>query len=194
VVLRVIAALIVIFVSIGSAYGNWVVSEGDIQYMYLQGGAGPELQVTLGYGEPSNTIGDEIWFNDSGIYDVSGDPDFQGFLVLATNGLSNTVYVTLSDKYGVTLSLRYPTTDAELSWLGHYPDLAPWDISGAWLAVDSIMPSAQGIGVGVHWEFTAVPEPMTAALLGLGCCTGSCLRRNRARGIFIGEIRVYSTF
>jgi hypothetical protein len=148
--------------------------------MYLKGGEGPLFQTTIGYGDPSNTIGDEVWFGQAGIYDVSTDSSFSGFLIPATNGTWDAFYFTLSDQYGHAASMYLDTMYIELSWLGHYPDLAPLEITGARLAVETIFPSFQGTGVGVHWEFLGVPEPGSLILLAAGLLLTRHPRRQAA--------------
>jgi hypothetical protein len=58
------------------------------------------IELTLGYDDPENTIGDGIWLTGPGIIDLSSDPDLAGFLALATNGVDNPMMVSLRDAAG----------------------------------------------------------------------------------------------
>jgi hypothetical protein len=130
------------------------------------------LQLTLGYGDASNTIGTGLWHRGPGIYDLAADPGLDGFLTHATNGLDDTLTVTVTDVDG------YQNIYAQFSWeatlFGRGPgssvDLAPLQINNVLLDVYDVQP-AGGLGGGydviyARWLFLGTPEPSALTFSG----------------------------
>lgn len=145
---------------------------------------GLTVEVTLGYGDPGNTIGDGISFAGPGVLDVSNDPDIEGFFTYATNGLDDTITMGITDGDGFQSVL--PFSDGwEGAILGNATDLAPLEVTGAQLRVFDVYiddPGDASLGVVVaRWEFLGVPEPTTIGLVALG---GILLRGRRWKGDF----------
>lgn len=127
------------------------------------------LQLTIGYGEPSVTIGEDVWFSSPGILDLSGDPDLPRFLRYAANGLNDPITVTITEGDGLQSEFSFSGWGSEGMLLGHWPDLSPLQVTGAQLKVFdvSIGPSHLGgqAAALVRWEFTGIPEPSTFPMM-----------------------------
>jgi len=137
------------------------------------------LKLTLGYGDVSNTVGSTLWFSEPGIFDLSLDAGFQGFLSYATNGMDDPIYVTIADMDGHESLLPFSSGNWEWMFLGGFPDLFPLEITGAQLHVLDVFvgPLSNGGsgGTRVQWEFLGVPEPSTLgslAISGFALCGG----------------------
>jgi hypothetical protein len=180
-VVRSVAILIAVSASARVGGADQVVARGDVHYLFLQGGTGSLFQTTIGYGSPANTIGNDVWFDGIGVYDVSTSDGFPGFLQTATNGLQDAVVLTMSDLWGHNASMVFGAWWGEEYWLGHYPDLTPLQVTGGRLAVESLSLHAQGVDAAIRWEFLGIPEPATLTLLTISfCCVAG--RRGIARG------------
>ncbi|HPD32208.1 MAG TPA: hypothetical protein PLL20_19615 [Phycisphaerae bacterium] len=117
------------------------------------------IQITLGYGEPENTIGEQVWIMGPGVYDLSGDPDMGCFLNMASDGIPEFLSVAIFDAAGASISC--PDALGEPQTLGVEPwtvDLNGLDATGIQLSVWDL--SLAG-GCIVHWEVTGLPEPAT---------------------------------
>jgi hypothetical protein len=179
-IVRFLPVVACVLASAHGSVADQVVSRGDVYYLFLQSGTGPQFQTTIGYGSPTNTIGDDIWFDGVGVYNASGGLGFPGFLTWATNGISDAFLVSLSDSAGHTASGVFHSSYDELGWYGHYPDLAPLEVAGARLVVESLSLSTRGAFLDIHWEFLGTPEPASAYLFALGT---ACLLARTRRGI-----------
>lgn len=123
------------------------------------------LEVTIGYGDPSNTIGAGLWHTGPGVYDLSGDPGWAGFLVNATDGLVDVLTVTVTDTEGY--QDVYCWNDWEAFLFGQDPythvDLYPLEVTGVLFEVIGVYPA--GLGgidydiIEVRYDFLGVPEP-----------------------------------
>jgi hypothetical protein len=126
---------------------------------------------SLGYGDPSNTVGDEVWFSEAGVYDLSADPDLPGFLEYATNGIDDEIYITVRDEDGFSSIWPFHYPGSESMWLGVYEiptDLADVNPAGVQLRVSEVFAwgGEEGqAGALVQWEFLGVPEPATGLLI-----------------------------
>lgn len=172
--------------STGCAFGDLVVSRGDEMHIWLEGAVGPEFQVVFGYedpfgqkwADPSTIIGDDLWFDQPGFYDLSGDPEFAGFLSYASNGTTDFMRLLLFDSQ--SLKLVIPLGEDVV--LGRFPDLTPFTVSGARLHVEGITPQADGVQLIIQMEYLGVPEPASAILAaGIACIAAT--RRCRVMGI-----------
>jgi len=98
---RILFIIPLIFAS--TTFGDWIVSTGaPFGYLAPNPSYAPGeliLEITIGYGDESNTIGDGLWHTGPGIYDLS-NPDLPGFLEYATNGLEDDVSVSVTDIFG----------------------------------------------------------------------------------------------
>ncbi len=141
------------------------------------------LQVTLGYGDPSNTIGGGLWHTGPGVYNLANDPGLAGFIEHASDGLVDTLIVTVADSRGYQNA--YALYDPEAMLFGRnrnsYVDLAPLQVTGVLLdVVDVERADGSGTvfdGIYVRYDFVGVPEPETLLLVtaSLGM---TCIRRN----------------
>lgn len=127
------------------------------------------FEITIGYGEASNTIGSGLWHSGPGTWDLSNDPGFGGFSALATNGTADPLTVTVTDVDGrqwVEPSLT------EGGLLSRPVDLSPLDITGIRLVVLGIttfeFEGAWYTYIAVRYDALGVPEPTTALLMALG--------------------------
>lgn len=121
------------------------------------------IEITFGYGDPSNTIGDGVWHSEPAMHDLSNDPDLAGFLEYATNGKDDELLVTITDQLGHTKSFPYGT---ESMLYGTFPavDLYQYKISAVMLEICGIYYQAQGHPFDVielRFMFYGVPEPTT---------------------------------
>jgi hypothetical protein len=143
---------------------------------------GLTVEVTLGYGDPGNTIGDGIWFSAPGVFGVSNDPDIEGFFTYATNGLDDTMTMEITDGDGFQHVLLF-SAGWEGAILGNAPDLSPLEVTGGQLRVfDAYIDDSDDDNLGLvvaRWEFLAVPEPTTIGLMALGGIV-LCWRRWRS--------------
>jgi hypothetical protein len=125
--------------------------------------------ISLGYGQPENTIGDEVWFSETGVYDLSEEPDLPGFITMATNGVVDDMEITVKDEDHYSETYHFIPTDVEVMWLGTFPDLVGYVISGAQLRVLDIAYGGASqnypAAVSVQWEFLGVPEPASLLLM-----------------------------
>jgi len=161
---RIVAFVIAVLGCGTCAFGTQILSQGDLLCFYLPDGTGPLLKFTLGYGDPANTIGDAVWFSGPGSYDMSSDPDFAGFLVRATDGISDNTRISLSDMFGKSIIGPVPETLV----FGSNPDLTGLPVTGAIVNVLEIDPYLSGLRVVMRWDFTGVPEPSMVFLSGAG--------------------------
>jgi hypothetical protein len=182
---RLIPFLCVVLSSATCALGNQIICRGYTLNIVLENGISP-FQLTLGYkvkpGElvdPATVIGNGVWYDSPGVYDFSQDPEWSLFSQWATNGINDTLLMTLSDQYGAQLDILF----GENMWVGQYPDLAPLEPTGVRLCVEEILPyDPQYFGpiVVVHLEFLGVPEPGSLILLAAGLLLTRHPRRHAA--------------
>ena len=138
-------------------------------------------EITIGYGAESNTLGDGLWRTQPGFYDLSGDPDLDGFLTQAANGQGDEITITITDGEGHQSAPGYPP-DTEYFIYARYgfADLFPLEVTGVRLNLLSFYPPGVGgtSGVTVRWEFLGIPEPATGLMLSV---TGLLLLRRGRR-------------
>ncbi len=134
------------------------------------------MEVTVGYGDPRNTIGQGLWITRPGVYDMTGDPHIAAFLALATDGIAQPMYVTIDN--GARIGpLWYP----EDVIFARYPriDLSPLEITGVELIVPTIDREPEGYCSGIvhRLVYRGVPEPAAASLAALGGLAVGARRR-----------------
>ena len=127
----------------------------------------------MSYGNESSAIGDGIWFSEPGVFDLSGDPDFQGFLSYAQNGVNDAFVITASEKEGPIETYCFDISSWEFYWFGGWPDLLPYKVTGFRLQVfdvqvDDQSPSGGDALAMAQWQFLGVPEP---SMILLYACT-----------------------
>jgi len=127
------------------------------------------FQLTIGYGEASNTIGSGLWHSGPGTWDLSDDPGFGGFSALATNGAADRLTVTVTDVHGQQWVEPF---FHENDLFSRPVDLSPLEITGIQLVVLGIT-SFEFNGVwythiGARYDALGVPEPAAALLMALG--------------------------
>ena len=169
--------------SAGCAFGDLVVSRGDEMHIWLDGAVGPSFQVTFGYHSidlpdwtlPSTTMGDDLWFDQPGTYDLSQDPQFAGFLSYATNGITDLVGLLFFDQQDLRLGFHL----GESIWLGGFPDLGQSVITGCRINVKHITPASNGYRLTIQMEYLGVPEPASALLAGAAMSAVRSTRRRK---------------
>jgi len=162
---RVLFAVAVL-VNTSCALGDWIVSRGETMQIWFYQGQGPQIQFSIVYEEPGgvdpNTlIGDDLWFDQPGIYDLSGDPQFFEFLSYATNGKSDPGELQVFDQ----ASLRLDGFMTEELWLGRFPDLAPLAVTRGQMHVLDIALQSEGVRLTIQMEYLGVPEPASILLV-----------------------------
>jgi len=126
------------------------------------------LEITLGYGDPSNTIGEGLWHSQVGSYDLTNDTSMNAFLVPAADTMLDQMEIILTDKDGYQVNFHLSEMlvfmfDPQYQW-------PPWQITGVQLTVLDILPPSTycaGGGIVVRWDFLGVPEPSGLILCGI---------------------------
>jgi len=168
---RLVLFAVAVLVSTSCALGDWIVSRGETMQIWFYQGQGPQIQFSIVYEEPGgvdpNTlIGDDLWFSMPGTYDLSLDDQFQAFLSQATNGQKKKLRLSLADRSGA--EVLFPFLSEGLMF-GHYPDLAPLEITGALLNVEYMHQEPDGFMIVLRMEFMGIPEPSSVlTLAGMG--------------------------
>lgn len=120
------------------------------------------VQVILGYGDDSNSIGNGVWIDQPGIYDLSSDPDFDNYVSLVTNGQLDAFWVSIIDQNDNSEDFVF---DASREWMfsGSYPDIGDRTVNKIHLNVEDIFVGPEdngGVGgIAFHVEYIGVPEP-----------------------------------
>lgn len=136
------------------------------------------LQIAIGYGDPSNTVGDLLWHTGPGTYDLSSDPDFERFAELSENGVRDPLVITVIDRDAHRSSFDFASLQETL-W-GTYPsiDFGPNRILGLRLNVLSVGPfQPPDAGIVINLETVCTPEPASLATMTMGMLF--LLRRTR---------------
>lgn len=141
------------------------------------------FSLAVGYGTPETTIGSTVWFTGPGLFDLSSDPNLSNFVTLATNGVADSMTVTVTDADG--FQAAHYLGRAETVVLGSTPpiaDLVGLPVTSMRLEIDEA--EAPAWGVSMRWQALGVPEPATGTLLVFGMWLLSCKRarcKNRSR-------------
>lgn len=127
------------------------------------------FEITIGYGEASNTIGSGLWHSGPGTWDLANDPGFDEFSVLATNGTADRLTVTVTDVNGQQWVEPF---FHEGDLFSRPVDLSPLEITSIQLVVLGIatveFEGAWYTHIAVRYDALGVPEPTTALLMALG--------------------------
>lgn len=122
-------------------------------------------------GVPSTRLTTATWFSEPGVYDFNGDPNLSNFIAVLSNGVTEDLLVTLSDRDGY--SSAYLHEDSYLFRLGGSLP-SPYEITGVRLnifQIDQPIPNRQSEGgIGLRFDTIGVPEPTTLALTLIGLC------------------------
>lgn len=171
----------------GIAQASPLVHEGT-----LNGFVGParpdpvptDYQISIGYGDPSNTLTTDIWFSQSGIYDFGYDSRLNTFIGKLSNGILDPIWISLTDHYG-------STRDCILNWGENYifglsdDQPVPFEITGIRVNILEVNPPKLDIGyagsVALRFDMIGVPEPTSSVLLLLGFCGVQVLRSRHVR-------------
>lgn len=183
--IRPILVFCVLSVAPGLAAGaDYIVSAGEVGSFFYDTPYQPgmAMEMTVGYGHASNTIGDGVWFSGPGDFDLTGDPDFGGFLSLAQNGVSDPLFITLAQDGGPVETFAFSNSGWEWYWLGSWPDLMSLEVTGlrmnvSFLGPYTVTPTVEGTEVVVQFLVVGTPEP-AAVLLWLVGWTCVWTRRN----------------
>lgn len=136
------------------------------------------LQITLGYGDPSTTVGDLLWHQEPGSYSLAVDPDFERFAALTENGTRDPLRVTVRDIEGYEVAYDFASLQ-EVLW-GTYPDVdfGPNRVLDMTLNVLFVGPfESPNVGIAINLETLCTPEPSAAVGAVLGALY--CVRRPR---------------
>lgn len=164
-------SLAVLYSFSSPAIGDYIVSTGQASAFASQNPPyEPEtfmVQVILGYGSDSNSIGDGVWIDQPGIYDFSADPNFDEYVSYLTNGIDDPYWITIVDQDGYP-SVYYFNTWGEAMFSGQYPDLAQYTIHGARINVIDLFVGSPDNGAkgGVYFyaDYIGAPEPSSLML------------------------------
>lgn len=120
------------------------------------------VAISLGYGDPSNTIGDDIWLSGTGTFDLSSDPDYPAFLAIAQNGQDDNMTIQITDLNGYSVAYEYWS---EGHTVGSFPsiDLHDYDVLHILMNVQQYQlvndgNTVQGV-IAIRWDSVVAPEP-----------------------------------
>lgn len=172
----------------GNAQASPLVHEGT-----LNGFVGParpdpvptDYKISIGYGDPSNTLTTDTWFSQPDIYDFSSSPSLNDFIEILSDNVLNHVIISLTDRYGSTEDICISLGEKYIFGLSDY-ELLPFEVSGIRINVFEVNPYKQDNfgysgSVALRFDLIGVPEPSTAGIVLFGFSTLQIIRKRRIR-------------